>query len=227
MRILPLFLLIAACGPKKAPESAATATPAPVEAPVAAPEPEPEPEPPADVVNADLNITVTHADGTSKSGHVKRIERSADFFADEGWVTEENKVKLPLETADGNKAKDALWSEVKSISIVAGKVPADVDCSYDSNFSPWMYDCTVKTTANVTLKDGSTWTVAGRHKWKLTYDDGSDIEFWLWKHPARQQDDKVIELGDTNPENVDLYTGLQERLRAEIKTSLVTKVSVQ
>lgn len=227
MHLLSLFLLLSACGPKKAPESAATA--APVAAPAPAPEPEPEPEPPApvEVNNADFNATVARADGTSASGHVKRVERSEDFFADTGWTTEPNKLKLSLEADGGNKAKDVTWAEIKSISIVPGKVPGDVDCSYDSEFSPWMYDCTVKTTATVVLKDGSSWTVAQRHKWKLTFDDGSSAEFWLWKHPAREQDEKVVELGDDSPENVDLYTKLQDRLKSEIKTTLVTKVSVQ
>lgn len=227
MRSLSLILLLAACGPKESPKNAATA-PAPVaEAPPPAPEPEPEPEPapPADITNADLNITVTTANGTAKGGHVKRIERSQDWFADEGWTTEASDLKISLEK--GNSAKDVTWNDIKSISIVPGSV-SDVDCLYDSNFSPWMYDCTIKTTATVALKDGSTgWTVTNHHKWRFTYDDGSQTEFWLYKHPAREQDDRVVDLDTTNPENFELYTKLQTRLKTEIKTTMVTKVVVQ
>lgn len=227
MHLLTLSLLLMACGPKKAPETAATAPVEAAPAPPPAPEPEPEPEPPPEVTNANFNATVVRADGTSAGGHVKRVERSVDFFADEGWTTEANKLKLSLEADGGNKAKDATWDQIKSISVAVGKIPGDVDCSYDSNFTPWMYDCTVKTTATVVLKDGTTWTVAQRHKWKLTFDDGSSAEFWLWKYPARQQDDKVVDLETTNPENIDLYTSLQDRLKSEVKTTLVTKVNVQ
>jgi len=227
MRSLSLILLLAACGPKEPPQSAATApAPAPVaEAPAPEPEPEAAPEPPADITNADLNITVTTAGGTSKGGHVKRIERSVDWFADEGWSTDTKDLKISLEK--GNSAKDVTWSEIKSIGIVPGAV-TDVDCLYDSNFSPWMYDCTIKTTATVALKDGSTgWTVANRHKWRLTYDDGSQQEFWLYKLPAREQDDRVVDLDTTNPENFELYTKLQTRLKSEVKTTMITKVVVQ
>lgn len=228
MRSLSLILLLVACGPKNPPETAATTAPAPVEAaPAPEPEPEPEapPEPPPEVNNADLNITVTQASGTAKAGHVKRIERSTDWFGEEGWSTEEKDLKISLEK--GNSAKDATWKDIKSIAITPGAI-TDVDCVYDGNYSPWMYDCTIKTNASVTLKDGTSgWTVVNRHKWRLTYDDGSQVEFWLYKHPAREQDDKVVDLETTNPENFDLYTKLQTRLKSEIKTTLVTKVTVQ
>lgn len=228
MRTLSLILLLTACGPKKAPEPVAAAEPAPAAAPEPEPTPEPEaePEPPPEVVNADLNITVSHAGGSAKSGKVKRIERSSDWFGEEGWSTEPKDLKLALEK--GNASKDALWTEVKSVAVVPGKVPADADCVYDSNFTPWMYDCTVKTTATVTLKDGTTgWLVTNRHKWRFTYEDGSQEEFWLYKHPAREQDEKVVDLDTTNPENMDLYVKLQERLKSEIKTTMVTKVTIQ
>lgn len=228
MRTLSLILLLVACGPKDAPvENAGTAVaPAPVEpAPEPEPEPEPEPAPPADVVNADLSITVGQAGGTSFAGHVKRIERSTDWYGEEGWSTEASDLKISLEK--GNSAKEATWTEIKSITIAPGAI-TDVDCLYDSNFSPWMYDCTIKTKAAVTLKDGSTgWTVVNRHKWRLTYDDGKQVEFWLYKHPAREQDEKVVDLETANPENFELYTSLQARLKTEIKTTLVTKVTVQ
>lgn len=229
MRILtlPLLLLLAACGPKTPPP--APAEPAPAPAPVAAaePEPEPEPEPPAPPPsNADFNATVTRADGTATSGHVKRVERSTDWFGEADWSTEAKDVKLSLEK--GNTGKDVTWAEIKSIAIVPGKVPADADCVYDSNWTPWMYDCTVKTAPTFTLKDGSTgWTTTDRHKWRLTLDNDTSVEFWLYKHPARQQDEKVVDLETTNPENFELYSALQDRLRQEIKTTMVTKVSVQ
>ena len=229
MRMLSLILLLTACGPKNAPENAGTAPVAPVAPPVEAtpePEPEAEAEPPPPIVNANLNITVGHASGSSKVGKVTRIERSSDWFGEEGWSTDAKDLKLSL--AKVNSARDATWEEVKSIAIVPGKVPADADCVYDSNFSPWMYDCTVKTTATVPLKDGSAgWIVANRHKWRFTYEDGATEEFWLLKHPAREQDEKVVDLDTNNPENMDLYIKLQDRLKSEIKTTMVTKVTVQ
>lgn len=228
MRTLSLILLLTACGPKKAPETAAAAPPPPVEAAPVEPEPEPEaePEPAAPVVNANLNVTVGHGSGSSKSGKVTRIERSVDWYGDDGWSTDAGDLKMALEK--GNSARDARWEDVKSITIVPGKVPADADCVYDSNFSPWMYDCTVKTTATVTLKDGSAgWVVTNRHKWRFTFEDESQEEFWLYKHPAREQDEKVVDLDTNNPENMDLYIKLQDRLKNEVKTTMVTKVTVQ
>ncbi len=223
--LLPLLLL--ACGPKKAPEPAASPVAAPV-AEAATPEPEAAPEPPPpppDVVNADLKVTITYGNGSTKSGHVKRVERSTDWYGEQDW--DQDKGKLKISGEQGNSAKEITWDLVKSITVVPGKVPSEVDCVYDSNWSPWMYDCTVKTVGTVVLKDGTKWTVANRHKWRLTFDDGSSAEMWLYKHPAREQDSRVMELDTANPENLELYTKLQNRIREEVKTTLVVKIAVE
>lgn len=226
---LLLLTLAIACGPKAPPAPPVPATP-PVPPAAAAPE-EDVPEPaaaaePADVVNADLKVSVTHADGSTKAGHVKRIERSTDWFGEESWSTTASDLSVTLESSSG-ATQSVKWPDIKQISVVPGKVPADVDCVYDSDWSPWMYDCTLKTTATATLKDGTRWTVTSRQKWKLTFDDGSAQEFWLMKHPAREQDDTVVTLDSGTDENYDLYTRLQNRLREEVKSTLVTGIAVQ
>ena len=65
-----------------------------------------------------------------------------------------------------------------------------------------------------------------RHKWRLVFDDDSEVEFWLKKHPAREQDEEVVGLDSGNPENYELYTRLQQRLRDELATTMVTKIQV-
>ena len=221
--LLPLLLL--GCGEKKPPEVAAAPAPV-VVAPAPAPEPEPEPEPaePVAVSNVSMNVTITYADGSTKSGHVKGLERSEDLYADEGWTTEANRLKLDGES--GSNATSLKWDQVKSISIKPGTVPADVSCSYDSNWTPWMYDCTVATTSTITLKDGAKWTAATRHKWRMTFDDDSTAEFWIWKWPAREQDTETVSLDTVNPEKPELYTKLQQQLRQELKTIVVTNISI-
>lgn len=224
-RALALFgtLLLAACGEKKAPEVAA-APPPPVEV-APAPAPEPEPAAPVDVKNADLNVVITMADGSTKAGHVKRVERSADFFGDDAWSTEKKDLVI---AAEGNGAYQKLpWTDVKLITVKPGVVPTDVDCVYDSNFTPWMYDCTLNTVATLTGADGKKWTVDNRNKWRFTFDDDSSVEFWLKKHPAREQDTAVVELETTNPENLELYKKLQARLKLEVKSTLVVKVEIK
>jgi hypothetical protein len=226
MRALVLTLLFA-CGPKKAPEPAAAA---PVEAPAAPepaaePTPEPEPEVKVEVTNADFNASVITANGSQKSGHVKRVERSDDWFGEGTWLTDAKDIRILAETDTANK--EYTWKDIKTITIQPGKVPADVDCVYDSNWSPWMYDCTLKTMGTATVADGSKWRVTSRQKWRFTFDDGSQVEFWLYKHPAREQDSQVVGLDTTNPENYDLYTRLQNRLREEVKTTMVTKIVIQ
>jgi hypothetical protein len=222
-RLLLLVIFAGACGAKKekkAPEPAAAPPPAAAEV---APEPEAEPEPPPDAPNADLNVSIKTADGQVKKGHVKKIERSVDWFADQGWTDEAKSLVITLESA--GKERDVPWTDVVSISIKPGPL-SDVDCVYDSQFTPWMYDCTLKTTATVKTKDGATGVVTNRHKWRLTFDDGSTSEFWLFKHPARQQDDREIDIDSTEPENLSLYKTLSQRLRTESSTTLVVSITM-
>jgi len=225
MRLL-FVLLFAACGDKTPPAPAAApveAAAAPVEAaPEAPPEP---PPPPPEVINASLNVTITYANGTSKTGKVKRIERSDDLFGEKGeWHTDAK--KLTMNGDAGSASKDFAWTDVKTITIVPGKIPAEIDCTYESDYQPWMYDCTLKTTATAILKDNSKWVVGTRNKWKMTFEDNESVEFWLFKHPAREQDEKVVDLDTKDAENLALYTKLQNRLREEVKGNLVVKVTV-
>jgi len=222
-----LLSLMLGCGPTQAPEApAAVAAPAPAAAPAEAAPPgeEAPPAPPPEVINADLHVALTRADGTAVTGKVKRIERSSDWYGEEGWSTETADLFIQGDAPSGTRK--IAWADVKAVTVVPGKVPADVSCVYDSNYRPWMYDCTLKTTSTVTLKDGTTWTADNAHKWRFTFSDDQQVEFWLKKHPAREQDEKEVDIDTTNPENLDLYTKLQNRLRSEVKTSLVVKVVI-
>ncbi|MEC8423709.1 MAG: hypothetical protein VX000_08020, partial [Myxococcota bacterium] len=211
------------------PETPAAAAPAPVAAPAPtpepAPEPEPEPEPPKEVVNADLNVRITRADGSTVQGHVKRIERSKDFFGETEWINARNELTIQVEGPD--VYTKILWTEVDRVFVKPGAVPADVDCSYDSNFRPWMYECVLKTTGSLVMADGKKVTVDNRHKWRFTFDDDTAVEFWLKKHVAREQDASVVDLDTDNPENYDLYKKLQQQLRDDVKGSMVIKVDIE
>ena len=83
-----LLTLVFGCGEKKTEVEVAT-PPAPVEEVVEAPvedpveEPMPEPKPES---NADFNTTLTFSDGTSKSGHVIRVEASTDSYGMKDWL---------------------------------------------------------------------------------------------------------------------------------------------
>jgi hypothetical protein len=221
-----LLSLIVACGPKAPPPppAAAEVAPAPAPAVEAEPEPAPEPEPPKEVLNANFNATVTSADGTVVTGHVKRVERSADWFGETEWSTAKTDLVVSLDGGSGYKK--APWPDLKTIVIVPGKVPADVDCTYDSNYRPWMYECILKTSGNAVTKDGAKWSVDNRHKWRFTFEDDTSVEFWLKKYPAREQDEGVVDLHSGDPENFALYKKLQQRLREEAEASLVVKVEI-
>jgi hypothetical protein len=160
---------------------------------------------PASVTNADLRATLAYADGSTKSMHVTRIERTVDFYGDEGWTTDDGKLKLTVES--GGKEKQVAWKDVKSISVVPGKIPDEVDCTYSSDFTPWMYECTLRTTANVTLKDGP-------------------VEFSVFKYTVREQDTSSADFGDAE-ENHGLYAKLQQQVRADAKGALLKSVTVQ
>ena len=214
--------LLAACGDKNPPASSGDAVEeAPAPAPAVEPEPEPEeaappPPPPPPANNADLNLKMTMTDGTSVSGHVVRIERGEDWHADDGWTDEERKLKIEIESK--GQLREVTWDEVASIGIRPGKIPSEVDCTYSSEFSPWMYTCELRTPTTVKLKDGSAWTANTRHKWHFVMEDGSEVEFYLTKHAARMQDGRVVTIDDAQGENYDMYTQLQDQLRQEIKT---------
>ncbi|MED5371703.1 MAG: hypothetical protein VX899_11850, partial [Myxococcota bacterium] len=166
--------------------------------------------------NADLQLTLSNKDGSSVGGHVVRIERGEDWYAENGWTDEERKLTIELE---GNGTlKEVPWTEVASVTIAHGKIPSDVDCTYSSDYTPWMYTCALRTPTTVKLKDGSSWKANTRHKWHFVFEDGSEVEFYLAKYPVRMQDERAVTIDDEQGENYDMYTQLQGQLREEIKT---------
>ena len=103
----------------------------------------------------------------------------------------------------------------------------DFDCLYSSEYSPWMYECSVKLKSVVTTTGGKSYVADTGHKWKFVTDDGTEHSFWLKKHYARQQDETVVDLEVTNPENYALYGKLQAQLRTEMKSALIKSISFQ
>ena len=183
-----------------------------------------DPAPPAPVQsNADLTLSLTSADGKTKTGHVKRIERGKDIYGDKGWVDDEKAMLFYVES-DKEYIK-ITWDKVKKVTIKVVDAK-DMSCVYSSDFNPWMYECYVKLSAALTTKDGKRYTADSGHKWRFIFDDGSETELWLKKHYAREQDAEKVEMGQVG-ENRTLYEKLQNRLREEIKTSLITGISVK
>ncbi|MCA9493119.1 MAG: hypothetical protein KC621_24480 [Myxococcales bacterium] len=226
MRVVACLALLVACG-KKAPVEAPKPEPAPAPAPVAAPMPAPAPEPevvaqverpPAERAhNADFMVAITYADGSGSKGHVVRVERSEDWFG-ESWTDAKAKLTVDLEADDG--ATSVEWSQMRTINVsYLGK--EDIDCAMDSSFTPVMYQCTLRTDTSVKTADGKAWKAADRHKWRLILESGDVLEFWIYKLPARAQEEAVPELGTTS-ENVQMYTSLQAEL-ATLKTGKVPK----
>lgn len=222
MRTLFLFLIIAACGKKTVeptiiPEQNMPVQAKPVEEAVEEPVVEEKPvEPAPPATNADFKAVVTMADGTAKSGHVKLIERSTDWYAEEDWTSDASELKLSLET--DSEMRSVTWKDISSVKIVVPKVSDSTDCTYDSDYTPWMYDCTLKTTGEAVTTDGKSWKIETRNKWRFTFDDDSTVEFWLKKYPSRMQDTRTVQLSDATGENYDLYIELQDRLREDVKT---------
>ena len=224
-KYLPFLVAFAmGCGEKTPPEPAGEPEPAPVEV-VSEPEPEADPEPPLPPPppepNADLTATFTFADGTSKTGHVKRIERGADWYAEDGW--EDSSTKTTVELDGNGTLLDAPWTDLKSVTLAPGKVPGDVDCTYSSSYTPWMYTCELRTPTKVVTTDGKSWTANTRHKWRFTFDDDTTVEFYLAKYPTRLQDSERVSLEDDQGENYDMYSQLQDQLRLDVKSDKVVK----
>ncbi len=230
--VTALFLVMG-CGKKSTPEpAAAPEPPAAAPAPPPAPEPEPEPEPPTETAvrppeerpsNVDLMATVTFADGQVTKGHLVRVERSEDWFAEEGWT--DKPVKLTV-TLEGNGTEiEAPWSDIRSIDVAYGG-KSDVNCSYDSSYTPAMYECVLKTTATARLADGKSWTVVGRHKWRFVFESGDVEEFYVHKLPNRRQEEEVPELGETS-HNTELELALRNELIEMRSGHVPTKITIQ
>ena len=224
MQVSLIALILTACGPKEAATAAAAETPPPaVEEPAPPPAPAEPPPPPPEVKNADFSVTFTQIDGTVTEGQVKRVERGENTYG-EGWTTEEKDLAFYVE---GNgEYKKITWDQVSRVSISIPNAK-DFDCLYSSEYTPWMYECSVKLKASVTTKDGKSYTADTGHKWQFVTEDDTEISFWLKKHYARQQDETVVDLDVTNPENYQLYGVLQNQLRTEMKTSLIKSIQIQ
>ena len=138
-----------------------------------------------------------------------------------GWTDDADELKLSLET--DSDMLDATWEDVKTITI-RPKSRGDIDCVYESDFSPWMYMCTMPTTSTAVLNDGKTWKVSGRYRWQFTFDDGTSHAFYVYKIPMREQDEQVA--GMDTVENYDLYAKLQADLMNAIKGDVVTKIAI-
>lgn len=207
------LVVFGTAGKKKDP--APPPPPPPVAAPAPEPEPEPEPAPPAR--NADFKASITHADGSVKSGHVVRIERGQDRYADDGWLDSGPKLAVSLESAGAEV--DRPWTDIVSIDLKYG-AKADIDCTYDSSFTPWMYICTLKTTSTAKTIDGKTYAAVSRYKWRFTFEDGSTEEFFVSRLPARKQDP-----GPSDFENTAMYVELQPAVLAEAAKA-VTRIAI-
>jgi len=224
-------LLATACG-KKAPEAAPAAPPPAPSAPAApaapeAPEPPPAPEPAEPVAlpsNADFSAKLTRGDGSVVSGKVHRVERGHDRYAEKGWS--DSAAKLGIELESGTKAEEVTWTDIKTIQI--GYLGREaVGCDFDSDFTPVMYTCTMKTKSVATKTDGSAWDVGTRNKWKFEFDSGEIVEFYLFKLPLREQEEGEAEIGDGSEQSTELYQKLQDEVVAMIKTdAVVTKIEI-
>ena len=223
------------CGPQKTTRTASSQSPettspraektdsAPVQALEAEPTSAVEDIPPPPEPNADFQATFVFADGTTKNGKVIRIERGSDWYAEDGWVDSTSKLTLSLES--GDTAEDVTWQQVGSIDIRYGRA-SDVDCQYDSTFNPWMYMCVLKSTPTIRTADGKSWTTTARHKWKFTFADDSEVAFYLYKLPNREQDTEEVGFGDSDRQNFDLYKKLQDGLMQQVKTKALTKLKI-
>ncbi len=172
--------------------------------------------------NVSFQAALTFADGHSVQGKVIRVERGQDVYAEQGWV--DSSAKLLVELEGNGTAADKPWTDIASLDIKYG-ARGDVDCLYESEFTPWMYTCTLKTTSTAKTTDGKSWEVTGRHKWKFTFVDGQVVEFFAFKLPARRQDtDQDDTIGGDSSENAKLYGELQAEAVEASKKALTKLV---
>jgi len=230
--LLLAALLSVGCGANKSspapPPAPVVETPAPVvEAPapvVEAPpshaaERPPEPAP----SNIDATVAIAFADGTVTKGHLVRVERSEDWHAEKGWTDRDLKLTVTLE--DGDTEIEAQWTELSSIDIAYGD-KSDVNCSFDSSYTPAMYECVLGTTPMAKLTDGRAKKVIARHKWRFTFASGDVEEFWLYKLPHRRQEVEIPQLGDTSM-NTTLEMALRNELIAQRSGRVPKRITIR
>ena len=225
-----LSFLLGACGPKEQPKPLVPEQPKeevkqPEAQPEVPPEPEPEPEPEGPEANIDLNVKLTYADGTTKEGKVIRVERSKKYNGMTEWLEEERRIKFDVEK--GDTMKTFAWTEIKSISIKPGRVPKDVSCSYESDWTPWLYVCVLDTKSTVSTPDGKTWSMDSKYKWKFYFESGEEVEFWAQDHRRLEQDTTEVTMTTENAENRELYAKLQQQLKEDISGAMLIRIDVQ
>ncbi len=86
--------------------------------------------------------------------------------------------------------------------------------------------CVLKSTPTIRTADGKSWTTTARHKWKFTFADDSEVAFYLYKLPNREQDTEEVGFGDSDRQNFDLYKKLQDGLMQQVKTKALTKLKI-
>ena len=222
--IIALYAALAIAGGHKDKDPAPEAAPVVPAEPTPPPEPDEPPPPPAEPAhaapNASFDATIAYADGHTKSGHVVRVERGIHFYAENGW--EDSAAKLVVELDAAGHETEAKWDGITSVDIkYAGKTA--IDCMYESNWTPWMYTCTMGTTSTVHTADGKTYTALSRYQWRFTFADGTTTEFYLGKLPARRQDANTSLDAD---ENYALYADLQAEVQRIAGTS-PTKITIK
>ena len=227
--ILLFFTL--ACGPKKESQTApnmeeVSTTPPPSTDEIA--EENVEPPPSAFPSNVNFQAVVTFADGTTKEGHVIRLERSETFEGtdDRTWFEDEKKLRVELSNSSGGW-QQTFWKDILEINISVPRF--NPTCLYSSDWMPWLYSCSVTTKSTAKTKDGQVWSVDTKYKYKMYFEtedpqNPEEIAFWINTHRSIKQDEKVVSLGDPNPENHNLYLQLQKQLQSEISTTMVTKI---
>lgn len=226
---IALALSLAACGSKKTPTPAAEQpAPAVAEQPAPAAPVHPSQRPPEEPMekvapsNASFVAVITKADGTSVKGNVRRVERGEDWYAEKGWT--DRPVKLTVTLEGGGTEIEADWKDIRTVAIEYGG-KSDIDCQFDSSFTPVMYMCVLKSTTTVTTADGTEYKAAGRHKWRFEFTSGKAEEFYIYKLPRREQEEAVPSLGTTE-ENTDLYVKLQKELLIEVGSSAITRIDI-
>ena len=106
---------------------------------------------------------------------------------------------------------------------------SNIDCTYDSEYTPLMWTCTMKTKSTVSLAEGGTWEAIGRHKWKFTFDDGAVEEFWIYKIPEREQEDSVADINSPDKSevvNAELQMALQDRVIKASGSTAVKRIEI-
>lgn len=219
-RLLALTVFAMACGPKAPPATPTPAVPPPVAELPPPPPPMPEPEPEVQR-NADFRIAIDHADGSSITGRVVRVERGIDFYGANGFTDRD--IKTTISLSGGGTSLDAAWTDVSQIDIAYDTAASNISCTYDSSVTPWAYICTIPSASTATTTDGANLDVTTRNVWRLTMDDDREVELYLSKLPVRESDSGSS--GMRNAENPAMYVQLREAV-VEAAANAPTRIRI-